>query len=118
MNKSYDVYMCRGDKHPVLTVKILRDFQNPIKGSWNMLTDVHTAIRLAHRLGYRVPKDILKQYDDSLNAEREALMAKRKEIEDISNSFWADLQKSSAKSFVEKLVKTHLWPNPRKNKGA
>lgn len=116
MNKSYDVYMCREDPSPLLTVEILRDLQNTILGSWNCFTDVYTAIDIAKKFGYRVPKDILKQYDDSLQAEREALMVKRKEIEDKSKSFWADLQKSDTKSFVEKLVKTHLWPIARKNK--
>ena len=116
MKSQYDVYMCREDPSPLLTVEILKDLQNPIRGSWNCFTDVYTAIDLARLFGYRVPKDILKQYDDSLQAEREALMVKRKEIEDKSKSFWAEQQKSATKSFVEKLVKTHLWPIPRKNK--
>lgn len=117
MASNYDVYMCRPDNRPILTVGKLRQLQTTMSNNWCESVDVHTAIKRARDAGYKVPFDIFQNYlaDEQ---KRMALAINSDNPPDGINSFWADLQKSSTKSFVEKLVKTHLWPNPRKNKGA
>ena len=62
MNKSYDVYMCRPDNRPILTIDKLRQFQCTIKGGWHEYVDPHTGVRRARDAGYKIPFDIFQSY--------------------------------------------------------
>ncbi len=62
MNKSYDVYMCRPDNRPTLTIDNLKQFQTTMSGGWYQSVDIHTAIERARNAGYKVPFDIFQSY--------------------------------------------------------
>lgn len=68
VNNNYDVYMCRPDKRPTLTVERLKEFMNPEQGTWSEWVDVYSAMRKAEERGYKVPYDMLAQYDADFDA--------------------------------------------------
>jgi hypothetical protein len=62
VKSNYDVYMCRPDNRPTLTIDKLRQFQTTLSNNWYESVDIHTAIRRARNAGYKVPFDIFQSY--------------------------------------------------------
>ena len=97
MKDHYSTYLCKHDHRPVLTFERLRDFQNPIRGTWNQYIDVHSAIRDAESAGYKIPNNMAKDYDGWL------LSRRLREIECFYDSGMPTFE-NKKRSWLERLV--------------
>jgi hypothetical protein len=72
----------------ILTFERLRDFQNPIRGTWTQYIDVHSAIKNARMAGYEIPDGMAEDYEEWLQRMQKASEKLDKSVqEEILSNF-------------------------------